>query len=101
MKILKGALEMARAAAQDSEVPLWLVGDGGLVTDVVIANFASYRRCMIPVGMHRYGKVITKLDRTLEPGLNLVGKNGEWRFVDEDGAPVPVDVVDIPGTEEK
>ena len=63
-------------------MPLWLVGNKGIITEIVIApsekkESVSYHFLgdwepmttgMIPVGMHYYGKVITGNDRNLEIG---------------------------------
>ncbi len=100
MKITEDAFEMAKAAAKESEVPLWLVGEKGTITDVMIApgqqefdTSAGMLPNMMPAGVRRYGKVITKDDKSLEPGYNLVEENDEWKFVDEDGKPLPVSIV--------
>jgi hypothetical protein len=100
MKITKDALEMARAAAKESEVPLWLVGEKSTITDVMIAperrdfdTSAGMLPSMMPAGVRRYGKVITKNDKDFEPGYNLIEENGAWKFVDEDGKPLSVRVV--------
>jgi hypothetical protein len=96
MKITEDALEMARASAKDSEVPLWLVGEKSIITDVMIApppQDWDTSAGMMPAGVRRYGKVITKNDKDLEPGYNLVEKDGAWEFVDEDGKPLSVRVV--------
>jgi hypothetical protein len=100
MKITEDALEMAKAGAKDSEVPLWLVGEKSTITDVMIAprrqsfdTSAGMLPSMMPAGIRRYGKVITPSDKDLEPGYNLVEENGDWKFVDEDGKELPVRVV--------
>ena len=100
MKITEDAFEMAKAAAKDSEVPLWLVGEKSTITDVMISperqefdTSAGMLSSMMPAGVRRYGKVITKNDQDLEPGYNLLEKNGDWKFVDEDGKPLSVRVV--------
>ena len=100
MKITEDALEMARAAAKDSEVPLWLVGEKSTITDVMIAperqefdTSAGMLPSMMPAGVRRYGKVITKGDRQLEPGYNLIADEDSWQFVDENGNPLSVRVV--------
>jgi len=101
MKITEEALEMARAAAaKESEVPLWLVGEKSTITDVMIAperhDFdtpAGMLPGMMPAGVRRYGKVITKNDRYLEPGYNLIVADDGYRFVDEDGKELYVRVV--------
>ena len=100
MKITEDALEMAEAAAKESEVPLWLVGEKSTITDVMIApkrqdfdTSAGMLPSMMPAGVRRYGKVITKNDRELEPGFNLVEQDGAWKFVDENGRELYVRVV--------
>lgn len=100
MKITEDALEMAKASAKDSEVPLWLVGEKSIITDVLISpeqqefdTSAGMLPSMMPAGVRRYGKVITKNDRDLEPGYNLIEKDGAWEFVDEDGKPLSVRIV--------
>jgi hypothetical protein len=100
MKIMEDALEMAKAAAKDSEVPLWLVGEKSTITDVMIAperkefdTSAGMLPSMMPAGVRRYGKVITPHDKDLEPGYNLLEKNGDWKFVDADGKELSVRVV--------
>ena len=94
MQILGDAFELAKAAARDSEVRLYLVGDRGVITDVLIGGFDDTERCMIPVGMHRYGKVITAHDPFRGPGCNLLEEGGRWRFVDDCGDEVQVEVVE-------
>jgi len=100
MKITEDALEMAKAAARESEVPLWLVGEKSTITDVMIAperqefdTSAGMLPSMMPAGVRRYGKVITKDDRQLEPGYNLVEADGAWKFLDDQGKEVYVRVV--------
>ena len=100
MKITEDAFEMAKAAAKESEVPLWLVGEKSTITDVMIApgrqdfdTSAGMLPSMMPAGVRRYGKVITKDDRDLEPGYNLVEQDGAWKFVDENGKALSVRVV--------
>jgi hypothetical protein len=100
MKITEDALEMAKAAANESRVPLWLVGEKSTITDVMISperqefdTSAGMLPSMMPAGVRRYGKVITKDDKDLEPGYNLVEENGAWKFLDEDGKELPVRVV--------
>jgi hypothetical protein len=100
MKITEDAFEMAKASAKDSEVPLWLVGDRSTITDVMIApeqqdfdTSAGMLPSMMPAGIKRYGKVITKNDKDLEPGYNLVEKDGAWKFVDVQGKELPVEIV--------
>lgn len=101
MKITQDALEMAKAAAKDSEVPLWLVGNKSVITDVMIApspgefdTSAGMLPGMMPAGIRRYGKVITKIDRDFEPGYNLVVENDTGKFLDENGKEIPVRVVE-------
>lgn len=100
MKITEDAFEMAKAAAKESEVPLWLVGEKSTITDVMIApdpkefdTSAGMLPGMMPAGVRRYGKVITKDDTHLEPGYNLIERDGAWKFVDEDGNERPIRVV--------
>ncbi len=113
MKILRETFELAKAAAKDSEVPLWLVGNKGLITDIVLSPWSAskgmaainglnhmdgdYMTTGITPGQFRYGKVITRDDRVLEDCLNLVEKNGEWRFVDDFGDEMPVEIVEEEG----
>ena len=102
MKITADALEMAKASARESEVPLILVGERSVITDVMIApdpkaydTSAGQLISMLPVGIRRYGKVVTKASQDLEPGYNLIeDENGNWKFVDEDGKEVHVPVVE-------
>ena len=102
MKITADALEMAKASARESEVPLILVGERSIITDVMIApdpkvydTSAGQLISMLPVGIRRYGKVITKASQDLEPGYNLIeDEHGEWKFVDEDGKEVQVPIVE-------
>jgi hypothetical protein len=100
MKITEDAFEMAKAAAKDSEVPLRLVGEKSTITDVMISpgrqefdTSAGMLPSMMPAGIRRYGKVITKDDKDLEPGYNLVEESGDWKFVDAEGKELPVRVV--------
>lgn len=100
MKITEDAFEMAKASAKESGVPLWLVGEKSTITDVMIApkrqefdTSAGMLPGMMPAGIRRYGKVITKDDKYLEPGYNLVERDGAWKFVDENGDELPVRVV--------
>ena len=100
MKITEDAFEMAKAAAKDSGVPLWLVGEKSTITDVMIAparqdfdTSAGLLPSMMPAGVRRYGKVITMNDKDMEPGYNLVEEDGTWKFVDEDGKELYVRVV--------
>ncbi len=76
MKITREALEMAIAAAGDSKMPLILTGRKSVITDVVIDKlyckfdtWAATFPSELPVGMRRYGKVITKADSELGAGL--------------------------------
>lgn len=101
MKIERDAYEMAVAAGKDSEMPLLLIGDKGVITDVMVvpcmdsADYTLTRlRYIIPMGVHRYGKVITKNDTQLGPGLNLIEQDGAWKFIDMDKNEVPVEVVE-------
>jgi len=102
MKITAEALEMAKASAKESEIPLILVGEHSVITDVMIApDRLDYDTSggqlvnMLPAGIRRYGKVITKNDKDLEPGYNLIeGENGEAKFVDANGKEVYVQVVE-------
>jgi hypothetical protein len=100
MKITEDAFEMAKAAARESEVPLWLVGEKSTITDVMIAperkefdTSAGMLPSMMPAGVRRYGKVITKDDKYLEPGYNLVEQDGSWKFIDDNGNELPVRIV--------
>jgi hypothetical protein len=36
MKILREALELARVAAKESEVPIWLVGSKGIIREILV-----------------------------------------------------------------
>lgn len=108
MKITRDAFDLATAAANDSEVPLWLVGDRGIITEILVAppgendslSYYFFGRWepvspgLIPVGMHYYGKVITRCDKCLVPGCNLLERDGEWHFADEDGCEMPLDIVE-------
>jgi hypothetical protein len=93
VKILRDTFELAKAAAKESEVPLLLVGDRGLITDVMVG---LSERTVITVGMHRYGKVITKYDPFPNQGCNLVEECGRWRFVDECGDEMIVGIIESP-----
>jgi hypothetical protein len=100
VKITENAFEMAKAGAKDSEVPLWLVGEKSTITDVMISperqefdTSAGMLPSMMPAGVRRYGKVITRDDQDLEPGYNLVEEDGAWKFLDVDGKELPVQVV--------
>jgi hypothetical protein len=91
---------MALAAAKESEVPLWLVGEKSTITDVMIApqrqdfdTSGGMLPSMMPAGIRRYGKVITKNDRDLEPGYNLIEADDGYKFVDEDRKELYVRVV--------
>jgi len=101
MKIEREAYETAVAAGKDSEMPLLLIGDNGIITEVMVVpcfDSADYTltklKYIIPMGIHRYGKVITKNDDKLGPGLNLIEENGMWKFRDMDGNDVEVEVVE-------
>ena len=101
MKIEREAYETAVAAGKDSEMPLLLIGDKGVITDVMVvpcmdsADYTMTRlRYIVPMGVHRYGKVITKNDKNLGPGLNLIEENGTWKFLDMDKNEVEVEVVE-------
>jgi hypothetical protein len=103
MKITKDAFEIAKASAKDSEVPLILTGEHGLITDVMVSpasedfdTSAGMLPSMLPAGIRKYGKVVTKSDKELEPGYNLIDEGGTWKFVDEDGKELMVDVVENP-----
>lgn len=113
MKILRDTFELAKAAAKESEVSLWLVGNKGVITDVVpsprlgspeiaatyIFNNRGLDRVTLGMtqGQFRYGKVITKNDRVLEDCLNLVEADGKWRFVDDFGDELPLEIVEEEG----
>jgi len=101
MKITADALEIAKASAKESEVPLILVGEKSVITDVMIspdqiAFDTSARQMvnMLPAGVRRYGKVLTKNDKDLEPGYNLIEEGGTWKFVDENGNDATVQVIE-------
>jgi hypothetical protein len=101
MKIEREAYETAIAAGKDSEMPLLLIGDRGVITDVMVipcfdsADWSMTKLSYImPMGVHRYGKVITKNDKALGPGVNLIEEDGRWKFIDMDKNEVPVEVVD-------
>lgn len=103
MKILRDAYETAVAAGKESEVPLLLVGDKGVITEVLVvpcmdsADYSMTRlRYIVPMGIHRYGKVITKNDKKLGPGLNLIEEDGKWKFIDLDKNEVEVEIIDAP-----
>jgi hypothetical protein len=108
MKITRDAYDMATAAAKETDVPLILVGNKGVITDVMIspkeAEFdtsAGMLPSMMPAGIRRYGKVITKTDMDLEAGYNLIEEGGQWKFVDDSGNDVSVEIVDTPPEDEK
>jgi hypothetical protein len=101
MKIEREAYETAIAAGKESEMPLLLIGDKGTITDVMVipcfdsADWSMTKlRYIMPMGVHRYGKVITKNDRALGPGLNLIEEDGRWKFIDMDKNEVQVEVVE-------
>jgi hypothetical protein len=101
MKIEREAYETAIAAGSESEMPLLLIGDKGVITDVMVvpcfdsADWSIARlRYILPMGVHRYGKVITKNDTALGPGLNLIEEDGRWKFIDMDRNEVPVEIVE-------
>jgi hypothetical protein len=101
MKIEREAYEMAIAAGKDSEMPLLLIGDKAVITDIMVvpcmdsADYTMTRlRYIVPMGVHRYGKVITKNDTQLGPGLNLIEENGAWKFIDMDRNEVQVEIVE-------
>jgi hypothetical protein len=101
MKIVREAYDTAIAAGKESEVPLLLIGDKGVITEILIipycqsADWSMTRlRYIVPMGIHRYGKVITKNDDKLGPGLNLIEENGRWKFIDLDRNEVPVDIIE-------
>jgi len=108
MKIEREAYETATAAGSESEVPLLLVGDKGIITDVLVvpcmdsADYSLTRlKYLIPMGVHRYGKVITKNDNNPGPGLNLIEEGGRWKFIDMDKNEVPVEVIEGPPRKEE
>ena len=101
MKIVREAYETAIAAGKESEVPLLLVGDNGVITEVMVvpcfdsADWSMTKlRYIVPMGIHRYGKVITRNDKSLGPGLNLIEKDGGWKFIDMDSNEVQVEIID-------
>ena len=101
MQIEREAYETAIAAGRDSEVPLLLTGENGIITDIIVVpcmNSADYTmtrlKFIVPMGMHRYGKVITRNDTKLGPGLNLIEENGRWKFIDMDRNEVQVDIIE-------
>lgn len=103
MKIEREAYETAVAAGKDSEMPLLLVGDKGVITEVMVipcfdsADWSMTRlRYIVPMGIHRYGKVITKNDEAPGPGVNLIERDGKWKFIDMDRNEVEIEIVDGP-----
>jgi hypothetical protein len=101
MKIEREAYEMAVAAGGESEMPLLLIGDKSVITDVMVipcfdsADWSMTKLSYImPMGIHRYGKVITKNDKALGPGVNLIEEDGRWKFIDMDKNEVPVEIVE-------
>ncbi len=108
MQIEREAYETAIAAGKDSEVPLLLTGDKGIITDIIVvpcmdsADYTMTRlKFIVPMGMHRYGKVITKNDTKLGPGLNLIEEGGRWKFIDMDRNEVQVDIIEGPPRQEE
>ncbi len=108
MKITREALEMAIAAAGDSKMPLILTGHRSVITDVVIDRsyckfdtWATRFPSELPFGVRHYGKVITKADSELDPGYNLVVDENGYRFLDQDGKEVKIEVLEVsPFTDE-
>jgi hypothetical protein len=106
MKISRSAYEVAMASAGEADVPLILTGSKGLITDVTVSpspeidTSAGMLPSMMPAGLRRYGKVVTKNDEELEAGYNLIKKDDQWVFVDEDGSPQQVEIVDLEGEDE-
>lgn len=101
MQIEREAYETAIAAGKESEIPLLLIGDKGVITDVMVvpcmdsADYTMTRlRYIVPMGVHRYGKVITKNDKNLGPGLNFIQEDGKWKFIDMDKNEVEVEVIE-------
>ncbi|HTY91738.1 MAG TPA: hypothetical protein VMC84_11230 [Methanocella sp.] len=108
MKIEREAYETATAAGRESEVPLLLIGDKGVITDVMVipcmssADYSMTRlKYITPMGVHRYGKVITKNDKSLGPGLNLIEEDGRWKFIDMDKNEVQVEIIEGPPRKEE
>lgn len=108
MKIIREAYETAIAAGKESRVPLLLVGDKGVITEVLVvpcmdsADWSMTKlRYIVPMGIHRYGKVITKNDTKLGPGLNLIEENGKWKFIDMDRNEVQVEIIEGPTGKEE
>jgi hypothetical protein len=102
MKITREALEMAIAAAGESKMPLILTGHRSVITDVVIDRsyclfdtWATRFPSELPVGIRRYGKVITKADSELGPGYNMVVDENGYRFLDQDGKEVKVEALEV------
>ena len=89
------------------------MGNKGVITDIVLSPWQTgkgmtainglnhrdgdYVTTGITPGQFRYGKVITRDDKVLEDCLNLVEMNGEWRFVDDFGDEMPVEIVEEEG----
>jgi hypothetical protein len=101
MKIEREAYETAIAAGSESEMPLLLIGDKEVITDIMVvpcfdsADWSLTRlRYILPMGVHRYGKVITKNDNALGPGLNLIDEDGRWKFIDMDRNEVSVEIIE-------
>lgn len=101
MKIEREAYETAVAAGRESEMPLLLIGDRGVITDILVvpcmdsADYSLTRlKYILPLGVHRYGKVITRHDTNPGPGLNLAEKDGRWAFFDMDGNEADVEVIE-------
>jgi hypothetical protein len=108
MKIEREAYETAVAAGKESEMPLLLIGDKDVITDIMVvpcmdsADYSLTRlKYILPMGVHRYGKVITKYDTKLGPGLNLIEEDGRWKFIDMDRNEVEVEVVEGPPRKEE
>ncbi len=108
MQIEREAYETAVAAGSESEMPLLLIGDKGVITDIMVvpcmdsADYSLTRlKYIMPMGVHRYGKVITKNDKNLGPGLNLIEEGGRWTFIDMDKNEVEVEVVEGPPRKEE
>jgi hypothetical protein len=49
----------------------------------------------LPVGIRRYGKVITKADSELGPGYNLVVDENGHSFLDSDGKEVEIEGLEV------
>jgi hypothetical protein len=102
MKITREALEMAIAAAGESKMPLILTGHRSVITDVVIDRsycqfdtWAVRFPSELPVGIRRYGKVLTRSDRELGPGYNMVVDDSGYRFLDPDGKEVKIEILEV------